>query len=575
MSPLATNKQDDTDASSGSDLGLTTTVGDHATHHNELAVGLNDLAFNVKEHGAVGDGVADDTTEVQAAIDGAIAAGGGVVFFPEGTYLCNGLECAGSNVTLQGAGWGSILKQVAGVADGTALLRSEGTGTGTSTNRRGLCFYDLQFYGRMETDAATQYVHLLALSGVSHVWIERCLFKAWRGDGLYLASGFPTSQERHNEHVRVLNCTFDGVTKTNRNGISIIDGTNVHINNNTFVSCTATDRPGAIDMEPNGEVYARIRDIEIVGNHFDDVGGNAGVVGFLCNVTQANLTNKSRSIIISRNTFKACTNTAGAIWLLHLQTPADTTDRNDIEVSHNHVVGTRPLQMDGLRGVQVFGNHFTDSTQNVAFGWEQDLMDVDFDSNILYRVGTTGGSALSMASITRARVRDNTFDSIGLQNGTDGKLVAFEYNSGNPSVSSNVEFVGNRTRGTTTTAVSSKDASHTMSAATNRYENNDTLALTPTAAHWALFSTVASAGTLTLPTVGEMFSVTGSTTVTTITASWAGRRVVLVWAASATFDVTDGSNLKLATSLTTAVADSTLDLICDGTNWYELGRSVN
>jgi hypothetical protein len=38
--------------------------------------------------------------------------------------------------------------------------------------------------------------------------------------------------------------------------------------------------------------------------------------------------------------------------------------------------------------------------------------------------------------------------------------------------------------------------------------------------------------------------------------------------------VTDGSNLKLAGNFTTA-ADSTLELVCDGTNWIELGRSAN
>jgi hypothetical protein len=41
---------------------------------------------NVKDFGAVGDGVADDTVAIQAAVDSAIAAGGGTVFFPGGTY---------------------------------------------------------------------------------------------------------------------------------------------------------------------------------------------------------------------------------------------------------------------------------------------------------------------------------------------------------------------------------------------------------------------------------------------------------------------------------------------------------
>jgi hypothetical protein len=40
---FAVNKQDDLDAKSGSDLGLTTTIGDHAQHHNDLADAVNKI----------------------------------------------------------------------------------------------------------------------------------------------------------------------------------------------------------------------------------------------------------------------------------------------------------------------------------------------------------------------------------------------------------------------------------------------------------------------------------------------------------------------------------------------------
>jgi len=43
--------------------------------------------FNVRDHGAVGDGVALDTEAINRAIDAAAAAGGGTVHFPAGTYL--------------------------------------------------------------------------------------------------------------------------------------------------------------------------------------------------------------------------------------------------------------------------------------------------------------------------------------------------------------------------------------------------------------------------------------------------------------------------------------------------------
>lgn len=75
--------------------------------------------FDVRKYGAVGDGTTNDRAAIQATIDAAVAAGGGTVVFPEGTYkvqittattvtspVSSGQHClviAGNNITLQGA----------------------------------------------------------------------------------------------------------------------------------------------------------------------------------------------------------------------------------------------------------------------------------------------------------------------------------------------------------------------------------------------------------------------------------------------------------------------------------------
>ncbi|RAV00187.1 glycosyl hydrolase family 28-related protein [Paenibacillus sp. YN15] len=46
----------------------------------------HDRRFNVRSFGATGDGVTDDTYGIQAALDAADAAGGGIVYLPEGAY---------------------------------------------------------------------------------------------------------------------------------------------------------------------------------------------------------------------------------------------------------------------------------------------------------------------------------------------------------------------------------------------------------------------------------------------------------------------------------------------------------
>lgn len=85
-------------------------------------------------------------------------------------------------------------------------------------------------------------------------------------------------------------------------------------------------------------------------------------------------------------------------------------------------------------------------------------------------------------------------------------------------------------------------------------------------------SAVASAGTVTLPSIGSYFTITGTTNITSITASWIGRLVTLNFGGVLTF--TDGSNLLLAGNLATT-ADDTITLRSDGTNWIEVARSVN
>src|SRR5579875_20143 len=44
--------------------------------------------FDVRKYGATGDGKTLDTAAVNRTIEAAAAAGGGVVVFPAGTYLC-------------------------------------------------------------------------------------------------------------------------------------------------------------------------------------------------------------------------------------------------------------------------------------------------------------------------------------------------------------------------------------------------------------------------------------------------------------------------------------------------------
>lgn len=83
---------------------------------------------------------------------------------------------------------------------------------------------------------------------------------------------------------------------------------------------------------------------------------------------------------------------------------------------------------------------------------------------------------------------------------------------------------------------------------------------------------VASAGTITA--TGNLFHVTGTTNITSVSGTGiiAGTKITIIFDGILTF--TDGSNLKLAGNFVTT-ADDTITLAYDGTNWYEIARSIN
>ena len=83
---------------------------------------------------------------------------------------------------------------------------------------------------------------------------------------------------------------------------------------------------------------------------------------------------------------------------------------------------------------------------------------------------------------------------------------------------------------------------------------------------------VASAGTISIS--GNVFHVTGTTTITSVSGTGVtqGTCITIIFDGILTF--TDGSNLKLAGNFVTS-ADDTISLCYDGTNWYETARAVN
>jgi parallel beta-helix repeat protein len=124
------------------------------------------LSFNVKDYGAVGDGVTQDITAIRAAITA--APEGSIIFFPAGTYRINGLipSNAKSNLTFQGAGM--FTSTITTTTAGLALLQPQ---AGFAIN---LTIQDLGF----DPQGTSAAISLHGSFNKGHTRISRCRF--WR-----------------------------------------------------------------------------------------------------------------------------------------------------------------------------------------------------------------------------------------------------------------------------------------------------------------------------------------------------------------------------------------------------------
>lgn len=80
--------------------------------------------FNIKDFGAKGDGLTNDSASIQAAVDSAFSKGGGVVYVPSGVYLIRTMITNKANVSIIGTDKASCII----IADGCNAITSYNNG---------------------------------------------------------------------------------------------------------------------------------------------------------------------------------------------------------------------------------------------------------------------------------------------------------------------------------------------------------------------------------------------------------------------------------------------------------------
>jgi len=368
-------------------------------------------------------------------------------------------------------------------------------------------------------------------------------------------------------------------------GILASKSTDFHIDGNNVHDCARTSRTGVAPYNAYGIMGtgddaggAGMVQCSISDNHIRNVVLWDGIMSHDCaklvvsgntisnvrmgvDIGHAGATSIIESLMITGNIISLTTTDAhagnaaahGGIQCIGYSAGAHS---NKITIANNQISG-----YGSAAGMLVSGDAAPITVENCD--------DLVVTGNIISGVGTatTGVGVYLIGALNRGAVSGNTMSGTMTSGGirlssVTGDGLAL---TGNVINQANVAHDGIYVTGSTVTNF----AIHgNVSNATNVF-NQATSTLSSTVAVQSL----ASSGALTIPFGYSSYSVTGTTNITSITATGnSGRIVTLIFAQVLT--VTDGSNLKLAGNFTTS-GDDAITLICDGTNWYEISRSVN
>jgi len=346
--------------------------------------------------GAIADGITDCTISIQAAVDSFDS-----VCFSEGTYLSDTVTLNENN-SLYGRGSLSIIKQnaITGSSYGTLYVNSGSS----STYIDNISIKDLQVLGNVAVDGFSQFQHLISLNGVSNVNIKNCLIKGFRGDGIYIGSGVTGGDERHNKNVKIENCTIDGVNKDNRNGISVIDCNNLIVQKCIFQNCTRADMPGAIDIEPDNNVFHIAKNIKVIGNSFYNIGGNVAIVSLVFNL--ATFTVQPELFVVAGNTFDDST----ALCAVGFFNNAIYARPFNLSIIGNT---SRIALFQGytyLRGLSIIGNTMYKADCYFGYNSTDICNNMVFSGNVIY--GNASGSGMVIRGADGVVINNNTFNYI-------------------------------------------------------------------------------------------------------------------------------------------------------------------
>jgi hypothetical protein len=379
------------------------------------------------------------------ALDRAIATGrpihapGGMGSGSGGRYLISaaGLRSLPSGFTLRGDGIDHTIIARSYLRAGSFVFFADSGSPDPQQNLVDLALSDLTIEDDVVARGFSEFSYLVMLNGVSGAHIDRVRFRGFRGDGLYIGSSTVQANERHNRDVFVRHCHFDGINANNRNAISILDCDGLLIEHCRFNNVTrpggksAADpmdpatgppMPGAIDLEPERNNFAVLRNVIIRGNHFVGGGGYAVALTLLPNdlVRDPQRIFRVEGNVVERRYGGFSGSGYGGDSAVSSGRPYA------IAIQSNHVANCiKPFLLQGIRGLTMANNSFVDCGEMAELGYQATNAAIAIHDNEFTRVGTVQGYGMWIRSIAGLDLRHNKFTDCGRADGSIGIALAF------------------------------------------------------------------------------------------------------------------------------------------------------
>lgn len=442
----------------------------------------NQNVFDIRDYGAAVDGVTDDAEAVQAAIQAAIAVGGGTIFFPPGTTR---IATGTPQVVAPANVFGHYIFEGVGANSKIWIDEMGYYSAITLANIRTATVRDLVFIGTQDNVAEN--------TGQGIIQFATCNLATFERVGFYglAAAGTEGVIYCYNSAIRFQDCFFGGCVSPSAAVVNVPNCTSFVWENNTITDYGFLDGIGYNKSSVYGNTQHWIKVIAVDGVPLN------GMVNSAWSVRNSRFDENTSDCLVSFSSTRA------------------TADQSLIieNCSFNGGFDNKPsIKTTGLVNVTL---------HKVWVGYYVPSSNPTFSSLIAHNCDQVTINGLIHGT--------NNVDV--LLTGTTKRLHLRECQ--------NVTI--------TNTANSYIDADQAMPA---------------------------TASAASLAPLGKRTHVTGNINITSITTTnlKVGDEITLIFDSTPT--LTDGNNIKAAGNLV-ATADDTWTGVFDGTNVYEIGRSVN